>query len=204
MDSPCEFCQSRMISEPCIKLRGPKTEQRSIYFISTSRALTKYDASVPAEDVRVLQLALADELPWERRGYSEVDLFFRNAASVFGPCINHIALRHAILAYFTAYYDVGDPLRHLRHANFACSALRRKLNDPTTLDEGDLFVSFILAQWGAANEDSVVLRSNMLGFTLIMKQLSDRAGGNISSYQLAVFWPLARDYLQVSLFDNNF
>ena len=36
----------------------------------------------------------------------------------------------------------------------------------------------------------------MLGFILIMKQLSDRVGGNISSYQLAGFWPLTRDYLE--------
>lgn len=74
--------------------------------------------------------------------YNDVELFFRNIAPVYGPLINHIGLLYAILASFTAWYDVNDPLRHLRHANSACSVLRRKLNDPATLDEGDLFVSF--------------------------------------------------------------
>ena len=194
MESPCEFCRSRMISASCIKLLGPKTEERSFHCIGPSRALTKYDASIDLNDVRVLQLAFSDEFRCKLpRPYFE--RFFRNAASVYGPFIDHAALRHAFLAYFTAFYDVGNPLQHLEYATSACYALRQKLDDPATLDEVDLFVSFLLAQWGMAIGETVAFHSNMLGFASIKKQLSNRVGGDIRSYQLAVFWPMASDHL---------
>jgi len=119
----------------------------------------------------VLQFALSLTPPHQYTGSLDVKLFFRSVASVFGPFIDHPTLRHATLAYCTASYDIIDPLQHLRHATSACSALRRKLNDPTTLDEGDLFASFLLALWARASQHFGALASNMLGFTLIMKQL---------------------------------
>lgn len=123
-------------------------------------------------------------------------LFFRAAAFVYGPSIDHVGLRHSLLAFIALQLDT--PLeQHLEHANLAIQALCWKLSKTNTLDEGDLFVSFLLALccFGLTENAEMMISANMRGFVSIMQHLSNRVRGAIKSYQLAVFWPLARDLL---------
>jgi hypothetical protein len=96
--------------------------------------------------------------------------------------------------------DLGISLEeHLEHANLAIQALCRTLSKPNTLDEGDLFVSFLLTLCceNLTENAEMMISANLKGFLSIMHRLCKKVRGAIKSYQLAVFWPLARDLLSV-------
>ena len=88
---------------------------------------------------------------------------------------------------------------HLEHANLAIQALCRALSKPNTLNEGDLFVSFLLTLCCERLKENaeMMISANIKGFVSIMHRLCNKVRGAIKSYQLAVFWPLARDLLGI-------
>lgn len=125
-------------------------------------------------------------------------LFLRTTSFIYGQSINHIGLRHSILAFITMELDISLE-EHLEHANLAIQALCRTLSKPNTLDEGDLFVSFLLTLccWSLTENAEMMVSANLKGFLSIMHRLRKKVRGAIKSYQLAVFWPLARDLLSL-------
>ena len=184
-----------MISEPCIKLWGPKKES-ALPATSTfvpSRAITRYDATVDPEDIHVLQFAYTSDRKTRFGSGPPIYGLFRNIAFVYGSSIEHVALRHAIVAFVNRQTGAGGQTLYLKKVISAFSALREKLNDPASLNEGDLFVACLLGAFSAVDRDLRSLHANMTGYALIMKHLADRVGGNIKTYPLSVFWPIARN-----------
>jgi hypothetical protein len=89
----------------------------------------------------------------------------------------------------------GSSVQHLEHIILATQALGRKLANPSTLDEGDLFLSCLitLGTVEPANE------TNSSGFIAVIRHLNDRVGGALEKYHYTLFWSLARDTLGSSL-----
>jgi hypothetical protein len=73
----------------------------------------------------------------------------------------------------------------------ATQELRRKLANPQTLDEGDLFLSCLIA----LSTVEPTSAPNLYGFIAVMRHLNDRVGGALEKYDYKIFWALARDVL---------
>jgi hypothetical protein len=232
LESPCEFCRSRRILEPCVKLWGPKKQASSSQpsvpihkahdaepaasrqtdaVLQPSAAITVYDPTIDQNDVKLLQHAFSDEYVYRRHypgvalytlpaQFIYVGLLLRTIGSVYGLSIQHVGLRHAILAFVGAGTKILCDSDHIQHASEACRRLRKKLDRPDAVDEGDFFLACLLALWSVSHckEKNVAkdtFRRHLQGCFAIMKHLSDRARGRVQSYRLAAFWPLARDIL---------
>src|SRR5271170_1341910 len=113
----------------------------------------------------------------------------------YGSSINHVGLRHGILACVLKEIGQGSSVQHLEHIILATQALGRKLANPNTLDEGDLFLSCLIAL-GTVEPTN---ETNSYGFMAIMRHLSDRVGGALEKYHYTLFWSLARDTLGLYL-----
>jgi len=145
-----------------------------------------------AKDILVLNHAYSNE--YLRTGSLRLKKLYRTFSSVYGQSIlGHTGLRYAILASVAKAICTNNS-DHLEYINCAFRELRHKLTDPKTLDEGDLFTSCLIAIAGESDLESRVI--NVRGFTAILQHLLQEARGAISSYQLAIFWPLARDLLE--------
>jgi hypothetical protein len=99
--------------------------------------------------------------------------------------------------------DRGVEADYLQYDVYANGELQRKLARPQSLDEGDLFASFILAMCHWSNWDNGAGRTHVKGFLAIMEVLSERVAGEINLYGLSCFWSLARDLLSLKD-DGNF
>src|SRR5277367_2178661 len=198
MEERCKFCRDRNISDPCIKLWGPKRTAALELSISgnttaieLSRPLTQYDRSIDSKGVMLLQYCYSEEF-WRVSKPMPCQLI-RLFSSVYGAAVVHLSLRHAILNYVSLFRGLeAESLEHNICANFQ---LQRKLSRPDTLDEGDLFVPLLLAISEILEKKEDDITTHMSGFMAIMEVLFNRVGGNIKSYELSVFWPLVRDML---------
>lgn len=196
MKSPCKFCQSRDLS-PCVKSLGPKTEARSATRSLVSRALTIYDPTIDPADVHLLQYAYSDAGSMFVGANFIPNEFFQTFVPIYGQSIKHFALREAIIAVVTRRHHEIAPSTsfHLVRANSAIAALANKLYNPALLDEGDLLVSCLLILWSTQEKNARNFLVNVNGFASIMEHLSDRVGGRVESYELAILWHLARDLI---------
>src|SRR5271170_1988600 len=106
----------------------------------------------------------------------------------YGSSIDHVGLRHGILACVSKQIGQGSSVQHLEHIILATQALGRKLANPSTLDEGDLFLSCLitLSTLEPTNDP------NLSGFMAIMHHLNDRVGGALEKYHYTLFWCFAR------------
>lgn len=161
--------------------------------MAPSRPITRYDQSIEPQHVHLLQYVYSDKFV-ESNGYEPFKFLFRYMAFFYTPSIEHVGLRHSILAYAAHHLGTGASALHLQ---YAIQALGQKLTDPRNVDEGDLFVSCLLARCGSfAEEDrEQMIFANLNGFVAIMKHLFMMVEGDIDRYPLAVLWPLARDEL---------
>jgi len=192
------FCRTREILDPCVKLWGPKKEA-----LEPSRPVSMYDQSIDPKEVMLLQYTYS-EVFWEQDANvwdtKPVRQLLRLFSSVYGASIIHLPLRHAMLSYASLDRDlVAD---HLEYDLCANRELQRKLANPDTLDEGDLFVSFLLAVCEKVKSNTIAPYVN--GILGIMDVLFHRAGGNIKLYELSVCWPLLRDIFAIYLTDTAY
>jgi hypothetical protein len=161
--------------------------------LGLSRPLTKYDPSIDPKDIMSLQLVFSEKFPAKTYRDLMAAALIPIISSVYGSSIVHVGLRHAILSFISLCRD--EPIQQLEHDLAANLALQRKLTHRDHVDEGDLWATFFLGLWdtsnGNTNEDSVTAHRD--GFISIMETLSERVRGEIKNYDLAVFWPFARD-----------
>jgi hypothetical protein len=142
------------------------------------------------KDVPLLQLACSAEYI-RLGGSSELSLFFRAMIFAYGSSIDHVGLRHGILACVSKQIGQGSSAQHLEHIILATQALGRKLANPSTLDEEDLFLSCLIALSTVEPTND----PNLSGFMAVMRHLNDRVGGALEKYHYTLFWSLARDTL---------
>jgi hypothetical protein len=80
------------------------------------------------------------------------------------------------------------------HVDKATNALRGNLTDPTTVDDGDLFVAFLLALWYLDSPIDTIRESaetHVEGTVALMKHLSEKDAHSKSPLRL--LWLLIRD-----------
>lgn len=114
----------------------------------------------------------------------------------------HPTLLHAVCAY-TVYCNL-EPFEGHRvcdHMQRACSVLKNRLEDPSIIDEGDLFAVALLAMCSVSEEDTFLVHVD--GFSAVAGFLFERAKGNLTSYSLASFWAMARDEIIRHAWDWN-
>src|SRR5579862_2303706 len=148
------------ISTPCVKEWGPKTIARSALgkrlsmYATTpdeaplppSRAITVYDSAIELHEVQLLQIAYSRTFKHYRYVNRLMELFTK-LAFVYGPSISHPSLRYAVCAYISSWSDIPTIPVSMEYSQRAVQALRRRLNEPTSVDEGDLFAVSLLATW---------------------------------------------------------
>jgi len=156
-----------------------------------------YDPGIDPKEVQVLQFAYlhAFELPHEEEYLLRLLKLF-SSEDLFGISIKHPTLRFAVCAYSSCFMEHADSFDHLLYYGRAVEALRFKLQNPTSIDEGDLFAVALLAMWAGNMCLDTDYTKHVHGFLSLMKHLS----GNTDN-QLAVFWPMARDEIILHAYD---
>jgi len=163
----CDFCRSHTIKEPCVKLRGPKTEAQLTPF---GRIPTPIDSFISAEDVLLLHYA-----------YSNVSSFssiFQRLPAMYGETLPCLPLRHVVLAY--AATDLCsrqfEQQRDI-HKGKAYDQLIRKINSTTILDS-DVIAAFLLLVL-AIKEGSRInseVKAHINGCLCMSKYFLERSG----------------------------
>lgn len=77
-----------------------------------------------------------------------------------------------------------------QHVDITIRELSRKLSNPSTIDEGDIFVSYLLAVW-YGDGDSAAIEVHVRGLLALMRHLSQNPAFFMSP--MAPFWALIRD-----------
>ena len=156
-----------------------------------SRAITEYDPSINEREVHALQ-KLFDKnmtlLLYRPAAFALLKFFVR----AYGQSIVRSCLRYALVTLAFSYgmdrseadagYYYGRTLR----------SLQRRLNDPSTIDEGDLFTAFLLSLTNVIPSARFV---HVLGTCSIMKHLVTQASNYSSKYRHIDLWPFLRDEL---------
>jgi hypothetical protein len=151
-----------------------------------------YD-SIPSEDAVSLHYLYSNDTN-VLCGSIKLDVLARVFARIYGPSISHSGLRNMIIALLisksgsrTSTYPT---LSEQRHVNITFKELKQKLSNPSEIDEGDIFVSYMLAVW-YGDVDSTAIEVHVQGLFAIMRHLSQAK--TFSSSPMAPFWALLRD-----------
>lgn len=140
----CDFCRSRQIRDPCVKVPGPNTYRR----LSPSRPIaTPIDCTLTPEEGLLLQYAYAGPIKWD-----SLLSFFRVLASNYGPSLPTSALRSAVLAS-AAYALPAEQFKSIRdhHEAQGWKSISPKLHSGALLTDEEAFAACILADmaWDA-------------------------------------------------------
>ena len=119
---------------------------------------------------------------------------FQKFAFVYGQSISHPSLRQAVLLYCRPFWwATFDEVIEQRHR--ALHALRMRINDPDSVDEGDLFASYLIAMHFLRMQEQHEGRKHVDGFFSILRHLVATAEGAVGKYPLQLFWSLAKEEL---------
>jgi hypothetical protein len=187
---PCEFCQSRKVEEPCVKLLGEKTAAR----LSPSRPVpTAIDAVLPPEDGLLLSFVYSGE-----KTSSQFTGLCRVFATEYGAAISSESLRHAMLARAAIYLPPADfSQRHEHHKQSAWRALIKKTQNQEAINEADVFASCLLAAIAWRNQSNEERLIHHRGCLTLMNILAKQSAQRPVSDLLANFAPYIRDMLNL-------
>lgn len=123
-----------------------------------------------------------------------MDVLARVLSRVYTPSITHPGLRNIIIAHLMSSSGSRESkyptLLEQGHVDITIRTLVQKLSHPSEIDEGDIFVSYLLAVW-YINIDPTAINIHVQGLFAIMRHLSQRVGFTTSP--MAPFWALLRD-----------
>jgi hypothetical protein len=188
-ESPCHFCLLYKLV-PCVKRLGPKIQQAPP---SWPESIATYDVSIPAEDAASLHYLYSSDTKI-LCGSIKLDVLARMLARIYSPSIRHSGLRNIIIALWisksgTRTSHSPTPLEQ-QHVDITFRELSQKLSNPSTIDEGDIFVSYLLAVW-YRDVDSAAINVHVQGLFAIIRHLSQNPAFFTSP--MAPFWALLRD-----------
>ena len=151
-----------------------------------------YD-SIPSEDAVSLHYLYSDDTNI-LCGSIKLNVLARVLARIYGPAICHSGLRNMIIALLISKSGTRaskyPTLSEQRHVDITLRELTHKLSNPSEIDEGDIFVSYMLAIW-YGDIDSTAIEVHVQGLFAIMQHLSRKK--TFSSSPMAPFWALLRD-----------
>jgi hypothetical protein len=194
---PCEFCTSHNLSTPCIKLLGPKTEARHQQLVPSKPFPLVGDHGVPHEDISALQYLYSNDTRI-LCGSVKLDVLARLLARTYSPSIEPSGLRHMIIAHLMSKSGkrtrVNQPtIEEKNHVGIALHELSTKLsNNRGDIDESDILIAYLLAIWSCEINSSTA-EVHITGVLQIMRHVSRKLGGDISSSPMAPLWGLLRD-----------
>jgi hypothetical protein len=165
----CAFCRSRNISEPCIKLRGPKSEEAKPVPHCVG---TPAEAAIDPHDFWLLQQAL--------RGWSgRFQRFLDAIPGAFGVTVPAESLRNALIArgawiqgqMAIPFHGSAFEEKYFLQLQLTHRALKRKMQNPATLDESDAIAVFALSSAAADSRDVDQYRAHAIGLASILEEL---------------------------------
>ena len=159
--------------------------------VLSSQQLSSYDSSITTREVYLLQ-SIYVEAGRENRRQIRILRLLTNLAFVYDPSISHPSLRRAACAWISGWHFENHPDRDSYRWS-AVQALRRRLNNPSVIDEGDLFAVLWLTLLSGVYARDIEFTTHIQGFLAVMKHLSQKARGDAHLYRLAILWPLLRD-----------
>lgn len=164
--------------------------------ISLSRPVSNYDPRIDATDVSILQHAYEEACNVNHKELIFLRLF-RRFSYVYGHSIKHPSLREAVLLYCRGIWDDtwGSCEEIIKQDSRAFHAMQVRLNEPATVNEGDLFAAFLLAHHHLRSNEYSEGMENVRGLFTLMGYLYDSAGRSLSGFELRTLWSLARDYV---------
>ena len=189
---PCEFCKSRDIEEPCVKLPGPKS--LAVARQEPSRLIpTAIDKVIDHADVPLLQYAYSENM---QAGL--VGAMIKCLSSVYGLSLPTGPLRYAVLALsslcLSGRLDV-EPIQD--YFGKTRVSLITRLASPHVVDETDLLATFILAVLESLRSPSREIRIYVQGCSSMLQAL---VSDSRVSVVLKIFGPLVFDYLSLIQF----
>ena len=154
---------------------------------------TPIDHGILPKEVTLLQYAYSDMFSGGVGGV--LVSLLRKFAYIFSPYINHVPLRHAILACAAAFVPSYPPTaeRSEYHSSCVRKALIGKILKGT-VDEADLFASFLQTFLSCLYNDFSLFSVHIRGFVAIMKAVKRKAIWKDRNC-MSMFWPLTRDIL---------
>ena len=178
----------RSIPDKCVKQWGPVTESRH----TVLKSITIYDESIEPEEVYLLDALYSNVLSplCGRTNFTQLSRIF---AGVYGQSLRHDGgLRHAVIAIVAPDQPwssrASASTLTLEHLEVAYRAQISRLDHPDSVDEGDLFVAYLLAMGAVGRLGNFEAHAN--GVISIMKHLCQR---RLDDYLLSPFWYLIRD-----------
>lgn len=170
----------------------PKTEVQKV---KLRESISTYDSTIRSEDAYLLQYLYCNDTK-TFCGSIKLDILARVLARVYGPSMTHRGLRHMIIALLMS--NSKDPTitqcatytQH-QHVDIAYGVLRRRLANPVDVDEGDIFVAYMLALW-SGQIDLAACETHINGVLAIMRHVSGKLGALADSC-MAPFWAFLRD-----------
>ena len=121
---------------------------------------------------------------------------------VYGLSISHVGLRHTVIALYKEFEPPGlsaDGERSQEEWSLAQSLLQLKLDDPMSLNGGDLFTAFLLIlrfRLGD-NRDRTYMKMHIHGFFAIMRHLTSTGGSRGQTSDFRALWATARTFLLI-------
>ena len=113
-------------------------------------------ADLQDQEQNLLKLAYSSEF-CERTWFTPA--LFRNLARQFGPTINNVALRHALVAFLLKMEVSLQPYSYedfAYHSHLGVKTLRKHLDHPESVGFGDMCAAYLLSciqAWGSQSSD---------------------------------------------------
>jgi hypothetical protein len=184
---PCDFCQSKNLENPCIKLSAPKRRVTVAGSNIPSPPLVPIEESLTPDDTHVLNFVYSHRITLNAAFISQI-------AIAFGHSIRPTPLRYAILAY--GYLNFPRPGRLERfeaYAQLASNALLRRIKSPELLQDADCFAAMLLAYSCMVKGATVESVVHAGGCVAILQHLYRRRRSRPYSDILTMFAPFTID-----------
>ena len=163
-----------------------------------SKQISLYYAPTEPKEEHILQFAFVHAFEQAHQEQSLMRLFTKFVL-VYGPTISHPSLHHALCAYVGHWSGIASDDDQEEYHRRATQSLQRKLNDPPSIEEGDLFAVSLLAMWASCHRMNDRFTAHTRGFTALMNHLRQNTPPMLST--LSVFWPMARDEIILHAYD---
>ena len=173
----------------CIKRFGDEIER-----VALTRGIpTSTDADVSQQEALLFQFAFSER--FASGAGSFISKLFIKFSSMLSHPLNNKSLRHATLAWATAFYPrefgSNEPLRHSLSAGRALAS--KNAND---IDVFDLYAAFLLTLLSGIHQNGAIFIIHLRGVKAILSTLDrDTLAKPPNSLHLAIFLPLVRDLI---------
>lgn len=160
----CSFCRSRNIVAPCTKLRRAKYLRP----VEPSRQIpTAIAAAIHPNEVHLLQSLHVS------KGFGGP--LIKILSSEFGPSINSLPLRHALLALSASTLPAAQYQQQSSYHNTqAYMRLNQNLRNPNSLTAADICTAHVLMVTAAATKSTRELAIHIKGFMAMWTYLSSK------------------------------